>query len=282
MKAADLERIFAAGLPDILSMGVMMFDPVWAERTHPAHGCEVLHVIRGRVELVLGDDRYPAGPEETLLIPSGVPHRDEFDLDAGLEVFICHLDWPAEKDYFAVVDNAASLAMPPPRKGEIVNLFLQLRSDRPWDSPEDKLVARSRIHAILLLILREALRQKATAAEGPTYGQRRRQEILQQACAYLEQHYAECVALDAIASALHVSPYYLSHVFSEESDFTLFSYLTSLRMERAKALLREGQLNVSEVARAVGYGTPNYFAKVFRKHVGCAPRAYAATVQEPQ
>jgi AraC-like DNA-binding protein len=77
------------------------------------------------------------------------------------------------------------------------------------------------------------------------------------------------------ASALNRA-YYLSHVFSEESDFSLFHYLTLLRLDRAKLHLREGRLNVAEVAAAVGYDNANHFSKLFRRHVGCAPREYAA------
>jgi two-component system response regulator YesN len=74
-----------------------------------------------------------------------------------------------------------------------------------------------------------------------------------------------------------VSPYHLSHVFSRESDFTLWGYLMQVRMTEAKKLLRTGRLNVSEVGRAVGYEDPNYFSKAFRKHVGQSPTGYAAS-----
>ena len=67
------------------------------------------------------------------------------------------------------------------------------------------------------------------------------------------------MTLDGIARALNVSPFHLSHVFSEESFYPLFKYLSRLRMEKARALLAGGRLNVSEVARAVGYDDCNYF-----------------------
>ena len=76
---------------------------------------------------------------------------------------------------------------------------------------------------------------------------------------------------------MHVSGYYLSHVFSAESDFTLFSYLTTVRIEQAKALLLAGDMKVSQVAQAVGYQSPNYFSKVFRRHFGCSPRDFVVS-----
>ena len=79
------------------------------------------------------------------------------------------------------------------------------------------------------------------------------------------------MSLNDIARALRVSPFYLSHVFGKESDFSLFNYLTALRMNRAKELLAEGKLNVAEAASMVGYDNTHYFAKIFRQHFGHAP-----------
>ncbi len=92
----------------------------------------------------------------------------------------------------------------------------------------------------------------------------------------MAEHYAECVSLDDIATTLNVSPYYLSHLFSAQSDFTLFAYLTDVRMNKAQALLVEARLNVAEVGQAVGYDNANAFSKAFKKYVGCSPRQYVA------
>lgn len=73
---------------------------------------------------------------------------------------------------------------------------------------------------------------------------------------------------------LQVSPFYLSRVFSQESDFSLFEYLTEVRINEAKKLLSDGRLLVSEVAQRTGYDNGNYFSKVFRRKVGCSPSKY--------
>ena len=97
---------------------------------------------------------------------------------------------------------------------------------------------------------------------------------MQQARCYLQNHFTGPVCLDDIARALDISSYYLSRIFSEEHDFSLFTYLTALRMERARELLQTGHCNVSEAARAVGYENSNYFSKVFHKHFGRPPSEY--------
>jgi AraC family transcriptional regulator of arabinose operon len=270
-----LEKDLAATLPQIHSMGTMLFDPVWAERVHDSQCCELLHVIRGTVRLEIGHSVFQAGPGGTLLVPPGTKHRDRFNLDEGLEVFFCSFTWPGHSPYLAVVGNADLLRLPEPQKAETGILFDQLRSDRGGLAEGDRLVTRVRLLTVLLLLLRGVVAaDKGTAAPGAG-----RQALMRRAKAYLEGNYTKPVTLDRIAGALRVSSYHLSHVFSAESDFSLFHYLTLLRMNRAKLHLGEGRMNIAEVARAVGYENANYFSKVFRRHVGCAPREFAGHVR---
>ena len=261
-------------------MGLMMFDPVWAERMHVSGTCEMLHVIDGTLELVMQGASYVAGPGQTLLVPPNTMHRDQFDLDRGLEVFYASFVWPMAEEFFSQVDNDRLLNLPAGTRADLSAMVDHLRGDLAGRSEIDGVVARSRLLTLLLTVLREVVLQSQQSRAAETEGgSTRRRELMGAARAYLQEHYAQCIALDDVASALGVSPYYLSHVFSDESEASLFAYLTNLRMDKARTLLLEGKRNVSEVARAVGYESANYFSKVFRKHAGCAPRDYAASVR---
>jgi AraC-like DNA-binding protein len=52
---------------------------------------------------------------------------------------------------------------------------------------------------------------------------------------------------------------------------SIFQYLRALRMERAAELLREGRMNVTEVALAVGFSSPSHFSTAFHETFGCCP-----------
>ncbi len=275
---AEFEKAAMAAVPQVRSLGLMLFDPVWAERWHQSGNCELLHVTRGTVRMEMPGAVYEAGPGDTLLLPAHTLHRDRFDPGKGLELFFCSFSWSLAEPYFAAVGNADLAALSEPQRAEIGYLFEPLRMDRGGLSAGDRLMTGVRVLAVLLMLYRvaESRRGPRPAAAGPTFTSRaRRQELLRQAKVYLNRHYAKPMTLDDIAEALRVSPYHLSHVFSQESEFSLFAYLTVLRMNKAKALLRERRLAVAEVARAVGYEDASYFAKVFHKHAGVAPRDYA-------
>jgi two-component system response regulator YesN len=56
-----------------------------------------------------------------------------------------------------------------------------------------------------------------------------------------------------------------------ESDFSLFEFLTQIRMKKARRLLEEGLMTISEVAYSVGFKNSNYFSKVFHRFFGFPP-----------
>ena len=98
--------------------------------------------------------------------------------------------------------------------------------------------------------------------------------LLRNAASFISLHYADNISLEDVASEVHVSPYYLSHLFREELSITFIEYLTRTRVDKAKQLLADQQLSVSEVAHSVGYDDSGYFSRVFKKMTGRTPASY--------
>lgn len=82
------------------------------------------------------------------------------------------------------------------------------------------------------------------------------------------------VSLKAIAQQLNYNADNLSARFSREVGQTAIEYLTNLRIERARELLRGSAMSISEIAWASGYRNPNYFSRLFKKTTGSTPRHY--------
>lgn len=265
---------FESFLPEIRSMGDLIFDPIWSQKMHVDRRCELLHVVQGEVRVITNRGRMSAGPGDVLLIPSGVPHRDQFNLRTGLEVFMVSFHWQLEKRYFAQVPWQKLPLTTPSARLEVSNLLGHLKTDFAGRMTVNQLLTQIHLLSVLLRILTEVLRerQRPPTRTGGNAAKTRHRWLMDQARQYLQAHYQESVTLDAIADALRVSPYHLSHVFSQESRFSLFEYLTHLRMEQARQLLSQGRMNVSEVAFAVGYDDSNYFSKAYRRHFGQSPR----------
>lgn len=91
---------------------------------------------------------------------------------------------------------------------------------------------------------------------------------------YLKEHYTENITLEDMSRVVYLSPYYFSHLFKKEMGVSFVEYLTSLRIEESKRLLRETPLYISAVAAKVGYSDVNYFSRVFKKMTGMTPSQY--------
>jgi len=261
-------------LPDIRGMGSMAFDPIWSQKMHIPSNYELILVQKGRLNLVTHQGQFTAHPNQILLIPPQTEHRDEFNLEQGLEVFIIFYQWSCSQAYYRLVNNNRLAALHYTPSADILARFQLLRNRLNTISPADQLALRVQLLDILTSLLAD-VQQLEQPAETQETSAHRCRRLMQRACDYLSRHFNECVALDDIADALNISPYYLSHIFSEQSGFSLFAYLTSLRLEKACAMLRDPANKVSQVAQAVGYDNANYFAKVFKKHYGCSPSQYA-------
>lgn len=98
--------------------------------------------------------------------------------------------------------------------------------------------------------------------------------VLQNAADYIKENYARDLTLEEVAQAVHISPYYLSHLFKEELGVTFIGYLTKVRIEQAKILLLETNLTIQQISYMVGYQDSSYFTKVFKKLEGRTPTQF--------
>jgi AraC-like DNA-binding protein len=254
-------------------MGRSIFDPIWREKEHAGRNSEMLHVLRGSVELVMRDASVCGREGDTLYTPAGAPHRDVFPPGSTFEVYLVHFDWRGEAEFLRRVPVTALTPAPPPVQAQLALQFQQLHLTFQQQGPMTRELCGLRLLTILLTLARHALTPRSTGAD-VDLGAARSRQIMQLARQHIQRHYHEPLGLDDIAAALHLSPYHLSHVFSEQSGFTLSSYLTQVRMEKAAELLRDGRLPIRAVAAAVGYRDPQYFARVFRSHFQASPSSF--------
>jgi AraC-like DNA-binding protein len=80
--------------------------------------------------------------------------------------------------------------------------------------------------------------------------------------------------LQDIGREVGCSPFYLSRTFSKEKGQTIPQFIRQIRLERAAALLRLGEHNVTEVALEVGYSSLSHFSQAFHQLFGCCPGLY--------
>lgn len=91
---------------------------------------------------------------------------------------------------------------------------------------------------------------------------------------YIDQHYKSNVSLGELAERFHLDERYLSQLFKLETGQTFTSYLIGLRLNHARALLRNTSLSIQVISELCGYQDYFYFNKLFKKYVGTTPASY--------
>jgi len=94
----------------------------------------------------------------------------------------------------------------------------------------------------------------------------------------IREHYMEDISLTSLASKYNVSMGRLSEMIKEHLKVNFSDYIASLRIQRAKELLRDESLSIQEIAEIVGYNDYFYFTKVFKKVEGISPSKYRKSI----
>lgn len=93
-------------------------------------------------------------------------------------------------------------------------------------------------------------------------------------CGYIEDHLSENLSVNRLAEVFNYNPSYISRLFKQIQGEPLSQHLKSVRLNRAKDLLRTTNLSIQEIAVSVGFDTVQYFSMVFRKEIGMTPKSF--------
>ena len=145
------------------------------------------------------------------------------------------------------------------RLAEAVRAFRQ----RP-SSP----VSKPQLRSMICLAIMEAT-QLLTSREraGAT-------ELVAAARVFLREHHGDSICMNDLASHLGLSRARMFEIFKNETGLSPNDYLQRHRIEQAKALITESRKSITEIAMACGFGSSQYFSRVFRKYCGATPRAH--------
>ena len=91
---------------------------------------------------------------------------------------------------------------------------------------------------------------------------------------FCSKNFKHDISLSLLEENLHLSKYYISHLFGDKLGISFTDYINSLRVSESCRMLRKSNESVTEIAYAVGFGTLRTFNRAFMKQIGCSPSEY--------
>lgn len=239
----------------------------WEERAHSHAFCEIMLVQSGKGEVTVAGERYPIGRGDIVIYNPEALHAERTG-DEGLELaFFGIRNFNIEN---LPADHLISPGTPPvlhtgADEDKFVFYFNALVEEMGTAEPYGELMAKYLARLILIGILRLADISESKFVSGAIFTRIYR---------YLTKNFATVESMDGVCEELHISKYYLSHVFKKHTGQSPMQYVTARRIAYAKQLLSETDLSAGEIADACGYRDRAVFFKAFKREVGCAPGAF--------
>ncbi len=98
--------------------------------------------------------------------------------------------------------------------------------------------------------------------------------IVKRTCNYVIDHVEASITLDMVANEINVSKDYIGKLFKQKTEYNFHDYVTRIKMEHAKYLLRTGEYKNYEISEKLGYKTVDYFSQLFKEYSGYTPRMF--------
>lgn len=233
---------------------------------------EMVYVDKGKLHNVVNGQDHLLEQQDLMLIGSNDWH-------------IQYADYPVS---FLTLSFSTKNALPPclinrrltlpPNLRNTIRLMLQEREQQNLYAYD---YLESLLRGLLIELTRMVLDKKPaheTSASLPSTA-RAENQIVDEAVQIISQRICEKITLEDLADAVHVSVSYLCRIFNSHIGLPPGKYITRIRLEECKTLLREGEYSMGGIARRMGFSSAQHFSKQFRRYFGITPTEYVKSLR---
>ena len=136
----------------------------------------------------------------------------------------------------------------------------------------------SRLTQLLLYLLRESVKPTGSKVKNTNVVQNEN-EIIRQAQQYVAAHIREKLSVPMVAGQVGVSASYLTVLFHKNLQISPGEYIRRIKLQESKQMIRENNLNFTQIASALQYSTVHHFSRQFKEKFGITPTEYAKSVR---
>ena len=156
-------------------------------------------------------------------------------------------------------------------------LQMMLREQERMDAYSNDMIL-SQLSMLLLTLLRQTESPKDTKLQTAN-AVHSENEIVRQAQIFISTHIREKLSVPLVARQVDVSPSYLTALFHKNLQISPGEYIRRIKLQESKQMIRENDLNFTEIAAALQYSTVHHFSRQFKEKFGITPTEYAKSVR---
>ena len=251
------------------------YDSDWHSTLHTHPFTELFCVVDGKGEFNIQGQRFPVKANDFVIINPQVEHTELSSPDEPLEYIVLGIRGLSFSNLTPVSEGGHPFSFFNLRdeQKDILRYLNAMVQEATSQQMSYELVCHNLLEILLIKILRH---QHFDLEVGKQSKATKDISFIKH---YLETYYHESIQLEDLASMTHLSRFYISHSFKKEIGMSPMEYLIDIRIKESKILLRTTNYSISQVADIVGFTTPTYFSKQFRKSTGISPTDYREQFQ---
>lgn len=136
------------------------------------------------------------------------------------------------------------------------------------------------LEQLIIFLLRSTTMSQGQVVPSGQFKEAIQAYLAEQITVYIQEHITERLTVEEIAAHFHYSRARLSTIYKSYTKFGINEMITYTKIKRAKELLSEQKLSVTQISELLGFSSPQYFSHKFTKEVGVPPSKYVSQVLE--
>lgn len=229
---------------------------------------EMFYLVSGKVLASVDFEQYEVNAGEALIVfPNQVHKFTSLQKDEASLLYIIHPNvTPEYAELFSASRPAAPVIKGVSENETLHKLFFSLsESANSTDARYHSLRTKGFLLSLYAELFSNMSFEDIPSAES---------DSVKNVISFCSEHFCEDLSLEYLAKKLHLSKFYISHIFNDKLEIGFNDYVNLLRYTEACRLLREGNLKIAEIALLVGFNNVRTFNRIFTRFSSLSPSDY--------
>lgn len=227
---------------------------------------QLLYVAEGNAHFQIKNENYIVGKGGALLYRPGVPQNYYYVLSEKPDIYWLHFTGSKVEAFLETLGLPSEEPMQLQAKEELGELFEKIVVELRHDGEFKMEITGAYFRQLLIMIARNYR----------TAGQEKRvyHSMFDEVINKFHHEYQKDINIAQLADSYHISCCWFIREFKNYTGHSPKQYITKLRLQNAKELLRNHSLSISDIGGLVGYENQLYFSRIFHRYTGMSPSEY--------
>lgn len=271
-------------LPVIVKTIERFHDTSWSMEPNRHEFFEMVYMKKGNAVFEIAGKPVCLGPNDIVIIKPNQFHKFIVKSESGCDFIVLSFKFTNQvnnefsgislDDFLNFVrgkESGAFLTLKVSQKNEIITLLNRILKEKGSNEIASEFLNYLLVLELFVLISRAL---KMEWEDSIKYKSPKLKELIQVSIHYINNNFERDISIGDIAKYVFLSPSYFTRAFKEETGMSPISFLLKVRIDRAREMLTDTDMKVSDIALSVGFSNQQRFNEIFKKYVKATPMQY--------